>query len=381
MSQGPGETLRLIRSGEATTRGELLEATGLSRVTVARRIDGLLRAGIIRESGRGSATGGRRATTFVFDPDVVVLAAALDAVGGEVAVMSPHGGVRARAGLDAAVAEGPERTLGLVGDALRALLARAGIDRSRVVAVAISLPGPTDPVAHRLFDPPIMPGWSGWPIVETLRDAFDVPVYVENDADAMAYGEASDFGPHESLVLVKASAYIGAGLVVDGRIFRGSDGGAGDIGHVLVGGAARCRCGRVGCLAAEASGAALLARLREHGIELDDVRQVHDLVEHGDATVAAELRRAGELIGQVLATVVGVLNPGHLVIGGTMASLPLIATIRSAVYSGSLPRATRNLDIRPARLGDDAAFVGLTRVAIDDVYSVEAVNARLDTEG
>lgn len=380
MSQGPGEMLSLIRSGEAATRSELLEATGLSRVTVARRIEKLLAAGVIRERGTGSATGGRRATVFVFEPGVIVLVAALDVVGGEVAAMGPHGDVLARVPIEAAVDEGPERTLERVGGAWVSLLASTGISQSQVVAAAISLPGPTDPLAHRLYDPPIMPGWSAWPIVDTLRETFDVPVFVENDADAMAFGEATGVEPYQTLVLVKASAYIGAGLVIEGRIFRGADGGAGDIGHVKVGGDVLCRCGRHGCLAAEASGAAVMTRLEDQGVSVVAVDQIHDLVERGDLRAATELRRAGELIGTVLATVVGVVNPSCLVISGSMVSPALIATIRSVVYAASLPRATRHLEIRAGRLGGDAALVGLTRVAIDAVYSADAVNARLGTD-
>ncbi len=380
MRQGPGDALRLIRSAEATTRGELLEATGLSRVTVARRLERLQRAGIIRESGRGLATGGRRAVTFVFDPDVVVLVAALDAVGGEVAVMGPHGDVLERAAIDVEVSEGPEHTLDAVVRSLRALLAATRIPRQKVVAVAVSVPGPADPVARRLNDPPIMPGWSGWPVVDVLREAFDVPVYLENDADAMAFGEASTgSGTEPCLVYVKASSFLGAGIVIEGRVVRGTDGGAGDIGHVQVGGDALCRCGRRGCMAAEASGTAVVARLAEQGITVDDAADLAALIDGGDSTVAAEVRRAGEIIGSVLGTVVGLLNPTALVIGGSLAVPTFIAAIRSAVYAGSLPRATRHLEIRASHV-QDAALVGLTRLAIDDVYSPEAVNARLGTD-
>lgn len=381
MSRGPGETLRLIRSGEATTRGELLAATGLSRVTVGKRLDLLLGSGIIREAGTGSATGGRRATTFVFDPAVVVLAAALDAVGGCVAVVSPHGEVIARHDIDTDVSQGPEVTLAIIGAGLTALMDEAGITVDSVAALAVSLPGPTDPVAHRLNDPPIMPGWDAWPVLDSLREILDVPGYVENDADAMAYGEAStEPDPTHPLVFVKTSAFLGAGLIIQGRIFRGLDGGAGDIGHVHVGGEAECRCGRVGCLAAEASGAALVSRLEHQGRGLTHIREIHDMIDRGDATAAAGLRRAGELIGVVLATVVGVVNPAVIVVGGAMASPELVAAIRSSVYAGTLPRATRHLEIRSSRLGEDAALVGLARVAIDDLYSVESVNERLGTD-
>ncbi|WP_061960836.1 ROK family transcriptional regulator [Demequina flava] len=381
MKQGPGDLLHLIRTGEATTRGELQAATGLSRVTVGKRLDALEAADIISEAGTGSATGGRRAGTFSFSPGGVVMVAALDAVGGSTAAVDCHGTVLARGTVDASVSHGPEATLDIVVETLRALAASAGLGWDRVVAIAISVPGPTDPTDHRLNDPPIMPGWSGWPIIEYVSETTGVPVYVENDADAMAYGEAFAHGtPPRSLVLVKVSDYIGAGLVLEQRIFRGEDGSAGDIGHIHVGGTRTCRCGRTGCLAAEASGAAIAAELTEAGYSVSRPEAIVELATEGDTRVTQELRRAGELIGTVVSSVVSMLNPATLVIAGPLASPDLIATIRSTVYAKSLPRATRHLAIRPSELGDDAGVVGLATVAVNDFYSAESVNLRLDTE-
>ncbi|WP_062069753.1 ROK family transcriptional regulator [Demequina sediminicola] len=381
MKQGPGDLLHLIRTGEATTRGELQAATGLSRVTVAKRLDALADAGIISEAGTGSATGGRRAGTFSFAPAGIVMVAALDAVGGTTAAVDCHGTVVMRGNINTSVAQGPEATLDAVVEALRALAAEAEFAWTTVVAIAISVPGPTDPTDHRLNDPPIMPGWSGWPIIEYVGETTGVPVYVENDADAMAYGEAFAHGtPPRSLVLVKVSDYIGAGLVLDQRIFRGEDGSAGDIGHIHVGGTRTCRCGRTGCLAAEASGAAIAKEMAESGYAISRPEAIVNLAAEGDTRVTQELRRAGELIGTVVSSMVSMLNPATLVIAGPLASPDLIATIRSTVYAQSLPRATRHLTIRPSELGDDAGVVGLATVAVNDFYSAESVNLRLDTE-
>jgi len=381
LSHRPGDLLRLIRTGEATTRGELQHATGLSRVTVSRRLDTLQAAGIIREGGIGSATGGRRPGTFMFDPDVVVLVATLDAVGGTTAAVNAKGEVLARGIIDARVADGPEKTLATVAIALRKLAVDNTIPLERAVAVAISVPGPTNPVDQRLDDPPIMPGWSGWPIVEFLREEFGMPVYVENDADAMAYGEAfHSVDPSKSMVLVKVSAYIGAGIVLDGQIFRGTDGGAGDLGHVKVGGTTPCRCGKTGCLAAEASGMAVARRLRDAGVDLDEPDDIVALAESGNAIAAGELQRAGELIGTVVATVVGIINPAVIVIAGSLACTPLVAAIRSSVYAQSLPRATRHLEIRTSTFSADAAAIGLATLAVNDHYSARNVNLRLDAD-
>ncbi|MFD2794165.1 ROK family protein [Promicromonospora vindobonensis] len=400
MAAGAGEILQLVRSGRATTRTQVLEVTGLSRVTVAQRLDALAAAGIIRAAGDAGATGGRRSERFVFDPtDSLVLVGALElgdgpdsvAVRGpegqtsatvELAVVDPHGALLARASLAADLAAGPDAVVPQLLDGFDALLAGAGIKPSAVGGVALSVPGPVDPHDHRLSDPPVMPGWGGWPVVEAVRERFDVPVHLENDADAMAYGEFTELGARRSgrpqpFVLVKVSGFLGAGLVIDGQTYRGTDGGAGDIGHVDVGGDAVCRCGRRGCLAAEAGGAALLRRLRAAGSDVGSLTELRALAERGDPLVTAELDRAAGLIGRVLAVMIGLLNPADLVVAGELAVPTMIAGIRAGVYAGAQPRATARLRIRPAALGPDAVLIGLARVAVDDRFSAEAVDARL----
>lgn len=388
MAAGVGEILQLVRSGRATTRTQVLEATGLSRVTVAQRMDALVAAGIIRAAGSAGATGGRRSERFVFDPtDSLVLVTALepdgaDAAGAGLAVVDPHGTLVARTGLAVDLATGPAAVVPRLLDAFEVLLADAGIQRSAVGGVALSVPGPVDPHDHRLSGPPVMPGWDAWPVVEAVRERFDVPVHLENDADAMAYGELTELaagraGRPPPFVLVKVSRFLGAGLVIDGRIYRGADGGAGDIGHVDVGGDAVCRCGRRGCLAAEAGGAALLRRLGAAGCDVGSLAGLRTLAEHGDPLVTAELDRAAGLIGRVLAVVVGVLNPADLVVAGELATPAMVAGISAGVHAGAQPRATARLRIRPAALGTDAALVGLARIAVDERFSAEAVDARL----
>jgi predicted NBD/HSP70 family sugar kinase len=280
------------------------------------------------------------------------------------------------------LAAGPDAVVPQVLDGFDGLLADVGIKPAAVGGVALSVPGPVDPNSHRLSDPPVMPGWGAWPVVEAVQERFDVPVHLENDADATAYGEFTELaarreGGPQPFVLVKVSGFLGAGLVIDGRTYRGTDGGAGDIGHVDVGGDAVCRCGRRGCLAAEAGGAALLRRLGDAGADVGSLAELRDLAERGDPLVTAELDRAAGLIGRVLAVVVGVLNPADLVVAGELAVPAMIAGIRAGVYAGAQPRATARLRVRPAVLGPDAVLIGLARVAVDDRFSAEAVDARL----
>ncbi len=369
--------LAMIRSGQAATRGDVLELTGLSRMTVAQRVDRLLSAGLVVESGTDRATGGRRPRRLVFNDEHAHLAAVTVATRHtRAAVTDLAGRVLARGEVDVAVADGPEHTLdrvrGLVGD----LLGEAGV--RTLAGVGISVPGPVDPATGRPSQPPIMPGWDGFPVADVLGDAFGAPVLVANDADAEAVGEHAAGARTPSLCYVKVSTGIGVGVVLDGAVYPGADGGAGDIGHVKIAGHddAPCQCGSHGCLAAVASGRAVARELRALGHATASGRDVRTLLERGDADAAEATRAAGRTIGRVLATVVCLLNPSALVLGGDLASTALLSGVRETVYPLTLPRATRHLDMRLAALGEDAGVVGLARMLVDREYSAEAVNRR-----
>lgn len=381
MPQGPGEVLNLIRSGRAATRGDVLEATGLSRMTVAQRIDALLRAGLVVENGPDRATGGRRPMRLEFNSGhSFVLVATVDTRHTWTAVTDLEGKVLLEDRVDVAVADGPERTLQAITASARELMERAGVTPGSVSGFGISVPGPVDPETGRPSQPPIMPGWDAYPIPDHLGDEFSVPVLVANDADAAALGEHSvGFPDSRALCLVKVSTGIGTGIIIDGKVYRGVDGGAGDIGHVRLAHHtdALCQCGARGCLAAVASGRAVARELTEIGIPASSGRDVRELLARGDVDAARLTQQAGRTIGEVMATVVCLLNPGVVLIAGALASAPLLTGVRETLYPLSLPRATRHLTMQLATLGEHAAIVGLARLLVDREFSPDAVNARL----
>ncbi|WP_129337972.1 ROK family transcriptional regulator [Cellulomonas endophytica] len=378
---GAGEVLALVRSGRATTRGDVLEVTGLSRMTVAGRIDALLAAGLLVENGTDRVTGGRRPRRLEFNTEHAhVVAAAVDTTHSTVAVTDLAGRILDEVRVQVAVADGPERTLRALTDAATALLERTGVPRAHVGGMGISVPGPVDPDTGRPSQPPIMPGWDAYPVPEHLHDALGVPVLVANDADAAALGEQrTGYPASRSLCLVKVSTGIGTGIVIGGQVYRGVDGGSGDIGHVRLAGHddALCQCGGHGCLAAVASGRAVARSLTALGTPAASGSDVGALLAAGDADAARLTQAAGRVIGEVMATVVCLLNPGEVVIGGALASAPLLAGVRETLYPRSLPRATRHLTIHGAALGEDAGVVGLAAMVVEREYSAAAVDALL----
>lgn len=390
---GAGDLLELVRSGRAVTRGALQQATGLSRATVGQRLDRLFRAGWLREGAGGpvgSPLGGRPSITLEFDGShAVVLAADLDTRHAHAAVLSLTGEILAEHSGTLVIEEGPEPVLAELGHWFGELLEKAGQRPDEVCGVGLAVPGPVDTVTGRVVQPPMMPGWDGYDITARLSRALaehtgapPVPVLVDNDANLMAYGEQRAGHPDcAAFVLVKVSTGIGAGVVVDGSIYRGIDGGAGDIGHIRVGADALCRCGSYGCLAAVASGGAVARRLAASGVPAASGSDVRDLLAAGHPEAAALAREAGRRVGDVLATVVTLLNPGVLMIAGDLAGTPFLTGVRELLYQRALPRSTAHLDVVTSKLGERAALIGAGALVVEHLYAPERVEERLRALG
>ncbi|MDW8472887.1 ROK family protein [Streptomyces scabiei] len=393
---GAGDLLELVRSGRATTRGALQQATGLSRATVGQRLDRLFRAGWLREGAGGpvgSPLGGRPSITLEFDDaHALVLAADLDTRHARAAVLSLTGEIQAEHSGTLVIEEGPDAVLDELGRWFAELLAKEGRPAHAVCGIGLAVPGPVDSETGRVVQPPIMPGWDGYDIRARMARAFaehasgpsEVPVLVDNDANLMAYGEQrTGYADCSAFALVKVSTGIGAGMVVGGSIYRGVDGGAGDIGHIRIpqGADALCRCGSYGCLAAVASGGAVARRLAEAGVPAASGSDVRELLAAGHPGATALAREAGRAVGDVLATVVTLLNPGVLMIAGDLAGTPFLTGVRELLYQRALPRSTAHLDVVTSRLGERAGLIGAAARVVEHLYAPERAEERLAALG
>ncbi|RRO14338.1 ROK family protein [Saccharopolyspora rhizosphaerae] len=379
-----GHLLWLVRTGRARTRAELQKVTGLSRSTVGQRLDALLSHGFLRPTGVDSSTGGRPPVRLDFNHEHgLVLAADLGATRARTALFDLAGRALAEEVERIDVADGPDAVLDWADRRFRDLLEQAGRCPDEVRGIGLGVPGPVEFEAGVVRQPPIMPGWDGFPIAEHLRERWDVPVLVDNDANVMAIGErTARFPESSSLVLVKVATGIGAGMVLGGEVYRGVDGGAGDLGHVRVENAseAQCMCGSTGCLAALASGSALARRLNAAGVPTASSREFASRVREGQPEAVRLAREAGQLIGEVLSTVVCLVNPQVLVLAGDLAEAQFVSGLREVLYQRALPRATRNLLVTTTELGERAGILGLHATVVDSVYSPSSVDVLLAAE-
>jgi len=371
----------LLRDGRPRTRAQLAETTGLARSTVAARVEVLMKLGLIAPYGDARSTGGRPPSLFALNPSVRVVAAVdVGATHAVVVLCDLSGAVLAetRSALD--IALGPDAVLGWVTTTIAELLVQAKRPEADLAAIGIGLPGPVEHSTGRPINPPIMPGWDRYDVPGHVQRTYPVPVLIDNDVNIMALGEQqTHLRDVDDLVFIKVATGIGAGIISGGALQRGAQGTAGDLGHVRVvrGEGVICRCGNEGCLEAVAAGPALAARLRAAGHEVSSTQDVVDLVRSGDVAAIQEIRQAGRDIGEVVATMVNLINPSVVVIGGRLADSGehLLAGIREVVYRRSLPLATESLRIVSSRAGAEAGVLGAASMAITHVLSPEAIEA------
>jgi glucokinase-like ROK family protein len=383
-----------IRLGRAGSRPELVARTGLGRAIVAQRVGELIDRGLVVDGDLGPSTGGRPPRQLTFRAGAGhVLIADLGATSIDVALTSLDGRILGHHDEPALIEAGPERCLDRVDELFELLLRTTKEIPGRLWGIGIAVPGPVEFQTGRPISPPIMPGWDAYPIRERFAARYSAPVWVDNDVNVLALGEwrSGVAAGHDDVVVVKIGTGIGAGIISDGRLHRGAQGSAGDVGHIQVvdDPTVVCRCGNVGCLEALAGGAALArageaaardGRSPRLGTALDQrgtvtAEDVARAASFGDPVAMALLASAGRLVGSMLATVVNFFNPSLIVIGGGVANSPdqLLAAIREAVYRRSLPLATRELAIRRSSLGGRAGVIGGSAMVVDQLFSRDSL--------
>jgi len=361
-----------LRTRGAISRADIARQTGLSRSTVSSLVGDLQAAGLVVERVAESAApaspqGGRPPVLVALDQSagaVVGLDFGHDSLRVAIADLSYAilAETYAELEVDTAAQDALDTAARLVGE----LIEGAGVERDRVLAAGMGLPGPIERESGVVHSP-ILPSWVGLNPANEMEERLELPVHLDNDANVGALGE-STFGVGRGthvMAYLRLSAGIGAGLVINGRPFRGARGIAGEIGHVLVDPQGPiCRCGNRGCLETFVAGPALCELLRRsHG-----PLTVHDLLrlaEEGDAGCQRVLADAGRVVGRAVADLCNYLNPDLVVVGGdlSVAGDVLLEPMREAVRRFAIPAAVEDVEIVAGTLGGRAELLGALALA------------------
>jgi len=356
------ETLR-TRGGN--TRSELIGTTGLSRPTVSATLAELAAAGLVTEVTGTAAPGGGRPASIVRLARRAGLAVGVD-IGRrhvQVAVADLGHAVLAErtsrfsSDSDDRPADVLDRAAGMICSALTDLDAA----QDAVVGVGLGIPVPITR-SGQLGSPTLMPAWASLSPAEELAGRVDMPVWVDNDANLGALGEYlwGAGGGCSVLVYLKLATGIGSGIVLDGRLFRGSVGTAGELGHVTLDARGPvCRCGNRGCVELYAGGRALLDNVRLTQPQISGLAELVARAEAGDPGCRRLLSDAGTELGIALGSLVNLLNPERIVLGGELGRAALmIEPLRRGLENTGMPAAAAAVEVVRAQLGERAAALG-----------------------
>jgi glucokinase-like ROK family protein len=382
----------LVRKHGDFTKADLAVSTDFSRTKITNCIDSLLSKEILVTNQATEYSGGRRSKTYSLNGNFGLVAGVdIGATSIDLGIADFSGKLLVRYSESATIKDGPIKILGRVCILLEKLLLEKGLRVEKVKDLGIGVPGPVDFSVGALVSPPIMPGWDGYPINQTVQQWFPAAnVVVDNDVNVMALGEINHGAGRgvDNLIFVKIGTGIGAGIVCEGKIYRGFRGCAGDIGHISVDKSGPvCHCGNRGCLETVAAGPSIAERAllaaqagkspilmkhyEENGMILRS-EDVGDAAREGDPIAIEVIRESGQYIGDVLASLVNFYDPQMIVLGGGVSNLGnlLLSSIRQAVLQRSTPLATRDLQIVFSQIGADAGVLGAVSLAAEYMFSL-----------
>ncbi|MFF0340456.1 ROK family protein [Kribbella sp. NPDC004875] len=353
--------LGVVREHGPLTQVEIAAASGLSAATVSNMVRELDQAGMVGLSR--SIRNGRRAV-------LVSLASGGGLLAGitfgerdvRVAIARESGEILTRQLMplqaDHVADDGMERAARLLADLAETV--SSGVED--VSGIGFGLPMPVDSISGEAGSDAVLPGWRGVNVAEAMSGYLRAPVALDNTANLAALGElrAGALRGVRNGCYLKFSYSVGAGLVIDGEVFRGSAGTAGEIGHVTIDeNGPICRCGNRGCLDTFVGSRALINSLAaSHGpLRLKDIVT---RAQGGDLGCRRVIEDAGRRVGVAVAGVVNLLNPEVVVVGGLMAEAGdlILAPLREALDRCAIPSAAATVELRSAELGDEADIVG-----------------------
>ncbi|MFF7359416.1 ROK family protein [Streptomyces sp. NPDC008125] len=373
--------VRAVRMAGSLTQAEIARSTGLSAATVSNIVRELKDGGTVEVTP--TSAGGRRARSVSLSGDAgVVIGVDFGHTHLRVAIGNLAHQVLAEESepmdVDASSAEGFGRAEALVNRLIRT----TGIGQDKIIGVGLGVPGPIDVESGTLGSTSILPGWTGINPSAELATRLGVPVYVDNDANLGALGElvwGSGRGVRD-LAYIKVASGVGAGLVINGAIYRGPGGTAGEIGHITLDEAGPvCRCGNRGCLETFTAARYVLPLLRpSHGPDLTMDRVVQ-LAREGDPGCRRVIADVGRHIGSGVANLCNLLNPSRVVLGGSLAEAGelVLGPIRDSVARYSIPSAARQLSVLPGALGGRAEVLGALALVLSEMGDSTLLEATL----
>ncbi len=377
--------LDMIRVKQAVSRSDLSKETGLSPTAAGAIVSSLMEKGYIHETGTGESRGGRKPVLLELKADSYFSVGIDVDVDNVLFVLMDITGKVVHERSAALAVNKPDAAVEAIVAGVGGIEESFSIDRERLLGIGISVPGMVDAVSHRIVLAPNL-GWEDVDLCGMLRERLGLPAYIENEAMASAICEnwigacqgASNF------VCVNIRSGIGAGIFAGGRLYRGTGGSAGEVGHIVVDeNGPRCGCGNYGCLETMASTGRIVEKARRmvrQGVisTLNDVEDADEIaLEHvavaakkGDEAARGLLNEAARYLGIALSNLVNTLNPSKIVLGKDFVIYGdlVLDTLRNVIDNKALKRPASNVEIMVTEIGEHASMLGAAIIPLKMLF-------------
>lgn len=388
-------TLDLIRKKGPITRPEIARISGLSRPTVDVAVDTLRKKKFVKRAGFASSRGGRRPILWKLNnKGGYIVGVDMESPHLTIILIDLETNIISKSKVSFSLNMGKEIILSYLIKEVHKVINKAGINTEDIIGMGVGIPGLIDKSRGISASIERIPGWYNVPIVDILKKEFNLPVFLENDVSVMAMAEkySGDGQEVENMIYVAFRTGIGSGVFINGELFRGVHGNAGFLGHITIDkNGPLCTCGNRGCLELFADEPVIINKAKE-GLKNKVKTSINSLVEGKVEKITPEVvfksaldkdsfaldivRKTGKYLGIGIANMVNLFDIELVIIGGniTKAGEPFLESVRKTAKKHLLPLFNKNLKIKYAKIGEDAAALGATILVLQDLFKAPSVN-------
>jgi len=381
--------LNTIREYGPISRTKIAKVFKLSPATITKYINGLIQAGIVKEDGWESSTGGRMPVLLRIAPEATyAIGVDLGGANLRVVVVNLESDIVAKITKKTNANKGRDKVFRRMIDAIHEAIEHSKIEKEKIKGIGIGISGLIDHQRGVSLYCPNIEGWENVPVKRLVEEEFAVDTSVEDSSRAMALAEhwSGVARGIDNFIFVNVGVGIGCAIFIHGKLYRGTGGIAGEFGHITIDGAGpRCNCGNYGCLETLASGPAISRRARRaigEGVvslieklaegKLEDVTPeiVVEAIKRGDKLAFNIMEKTGEYLGIGIADMINIFNPELVVIGAgvSQAGDILLEPLKRTVKARALQLSSSMANIKVSQLGDNAGALGAAIMVLKDIF-------------
>ncbi|MEH7235625.1 ROK family transcriptional regulator [Bacillus sp. JJ1562] len=358
--------LQLIMEQEPISRADIAQVSGLNKTTVSTLVSELIEEDLIFESGPGVSSGGRRPVILHFNKDAGYAIGIDIGVNYVLSILTDLKGNILIEKNQTVTRTTYATIMSMVQDMIQSLMDEMPKSRYGIVGIGVGVPGIVNNEGDILLAPNL--GWSNIQFKEELENLYEIPIIIENEANAGAVGE-QQFGAgqdQENILYVSAGIGIGVGIIVKKELYKGKNGFSGEMGHMIIEmNGKRCNCGSRGCWEAYASEQALLEKA---DTSIDSLDELIQLAENRDEKAKKLLEEIGGYLGFGINNIINTFNPGQVIIGNRLALAKewLEAPIRNTIEKHTLAFHQNDLKLDFSKLGKYSTSLGVSSFVVDN---------------